>query len=264
MKICVCIKEVPDSDVPSDKLRIDSNNLKVLPIENISSIVNGFDLNAVELALKFSESVENCTVSIISVGTNLSSDVIKKPIAMGADEIITCDDKKNINIDVHGTALILSKLIKKTGPYDIIFSGRHASDFDMATVPFALSEMLSIPILNIVKTIKKKGEKIILERIITDGYQLIESKLPLIITAGNQVGDPRYPTLRGIMIASKKQIVNYTLDQLEIPSEDLEIKVKLENLYFPENENKVEMIEGSDSKEKAIKLIYKLKESGII
>ena len=94
MKICVCIKEVPDSDVPSDKLRIDSNNLKVLPIENISSIVNGFDLNAVELALKFSESVENCTVSIISVGTNLSSDVIKKPIAMGADEIITCDDKK--------------------------------------------------------------------------------------------------------------------------------------------------------------------------
>ena len=264
MKICVCIKEVPDSDVPLNDLRIDSNNLKVLPIENISSIVNGFDLNAVELALKFSESIENSTVSIISVGTNLTSDVIKKPIAMGADEIITCDDEKNVNIDVHGTALVLSKLIKKTGPYDIIFSGRHASDFDMATVPFALSEMLSIPILNIVKTIKKEGEKIILERIITDGYQLIESKLPLIITAGNQVGYPRYPTLRGIMGASKKKIINYTLDQLEITSDEIETKVKLENLYFPENENEVEMIQGSDSKDKAIKLISKLKESGII
>jgi len=183
---------------------------------------------------------------------------------MGADEIITCDDEKNVNIDVHGTALVLSKLIKKTGPYDIIFSGRHASDFDMATVPFALSEMLSIPILNIVKTIKKEGEKIILERIITDGYQLIESKLPLIITAGNQVGDPRYPTLRGIMGASKKKIINYTLDQLEITSDEIETKVKLENLYFPENENEVEMIQGSDSKDKAIKLISKLKESGII
>ena len=264
MKICVCIKEVPDSDVPINKLRIDSENLKVLPTENISSIVNSFDLNAVELALRFSESVENSSVSIISVGSNLSSDVIKKPIAMGADEIITCDDKKNINIDVHGTALILSKLIKKTGPYDIIFSGRHASDFDMSTVPFALSEMLSIPILNIVKNIKKEGEKVLIERIITDGYQLIESKLPLIVTAGNQVGNPRYSTLKGIMRASKKEINNFTLDQLNLNPKDIETKVKLEKIYFPENENKVEMIEGNNSKEKAVKLISKLKESGII
>jgi len=264
MKICVCIKEVPDSDVPINKLQIDSENLKVLPIENISSIINGFDLNAVELALRFSESIQNSSVSIISVGNDLSSDVIKKPIAMGADEIITCDDKKNINIDVHATALILSKLIKKTGPYDIIFSGRHASDFDMATVPFALSEMLSIPILNIVKNIKKEKEKILLERIITDGYQLIESNLPLIITAGNQVGDPRYPTLKGIMEASKKKIINFTLDQLDLSIKDIETKVNLEKVYFPENQNNVEMIEGTDSKEKAIKLISKLKESRII
>ena len=66
------------------------------------------------------------------------------------------------------------------------------------------------------------------------------------------------------MGASKKKIINYTLDQLEITSDEIETKVKLENLYFPENENEVEMIQGSDSKDKAIKLISKLKESGII
>ena len=264
MKICVCIKEVPDSDVPSNKLKIDHENLRILPSENVPSIVNGFDLNAVELALRFSENFDNATVSIISVGHNLTSDVIKKPIAMGADEIITCDEEKVKNIDVNATAHIISKLIEKTGPYDVIFSGRHASDFDMATVPFALSEILSIPIVNIVRNIKCEDDNLILERVITDGYQVIEAKLPIIITAGNQVGDPRYPTLKGIMGASKKEIKNFTLEDLGISKDEIYSKVNLEELYFPVNKNKVEIINGKDNKEKASILISKLREEGII
>ena len=66
MRICVCIKEVPDSDIPSNKLQIDNQSKKILPVENISNIVNGFDLNAVELALRFSENFEESSVTIIS------------------------------------------------------------------------------------------------------------------------------------------------------------------------------------------------------
>ncbi len=116
MKLCVCIKEVPDSDVPSNKLRIDQENKKIIPIENISRIVNGFDLNAVELALRFSENYEDTSISIISVGDNLTSDVIKKPLAMGADEIITCEDPIIENLDIYGISFVLSKIIEKTGP----------------------------------------------------------------------------------------------------------------------------------------------------
>ena len=264
MKICVCIKEVPDSDVPSNKLKIDNENLEIKPTENISNIVNTFDLNAVELALRFSENFENSSISIISVGHNLTSDVIKKPIAMGADEIITCDEEGLSNLDINAISHIISKIIEKTGPYDVIFSGRHASDFDMATVPFALSEILSIPIVNIVKSIKIEGENLILDRVITDGLQVIEAKLPLIITAGNQVGDPRYPTLKGIMAASKKEIKNFTLDDLEISKNEINSKVNLEEIYFPKNDNQVEIIEGKDNKEKAAILISKLREEGII
>ena len=248
MKICVCIKEVPDSDVPSNKLKIDNENLEIKPTENISNIVNTFDLNAVELALRFSENFENSSISIISVGHNLTSDVIKKPIAMGADEITTCDEEGLNNLDINAISHIISKIIEKTGPYDVIFSGRHASDFDMATVPFALSEILSIPIVNIVKSIKIEGENLILDRVITDGLQVIEAKLPLIITAGNQVGDPRYPTLKGIMAASKKEIKNFTLDDLEISKNEINSKVNLEEIYFPKNDNQVEIIEGKDNK----------------
>ena len=107
MKICVCIKEVPDSDIPSNKLRIDTEKNKLIPIENVSNIVNGFDLNAVELALRFSENHEDSSVTIISIGNNLTSDVIKKPIAMGADEIITCEDPLIEETDILGISLSL-------------------------------------------------------------------------------------------------------------------------------------------------------------
>ena len=264
MKICVCIKEVPDSDIPSNKLQIDTVKNKLIPTENVSNIVNGFDLNAVELALRFSENYEDSSVTIISIGNNLTSDVIKKPIAMGADEIITCEDPLIEETDILGTSLILSKIIRKTGPYDIIFCGRHASDFDNASVPFGLSENLSIPIVNIVKDIKIQDQKLQMERVITDGFQKVEVETPVIVTTGNQVGDPRYPTLKGIMSASKKEITKITLNDLEINNEDINPKIRIEEVYFPENDNKVEIIEGNSTKEKAINLISKLKEEGVI
>ncbi len=264
MKICVCIKEVPDPDIPSNKLRIDKQNFKILPTENVPNVVNGFDLNAVELALRFAENFDNSSISIISVGNALTSDVIKKPIAMGADEIITCDNEGLGKIDITATAFILSRIIEKNGPYDMIFCGRHASDFDYASVPFAISEFLSIPIINIVKSITLKDEKLLIERVITDGFQMIEASMPLIITTWNQVGDPRYPTLKGIMNASKKQINNLSLSDLGISETEILPLIELEEMFFPENENKVEMIEGANNQEKAVNLISKLKEEGAI
>tara|TARA_B100000579_G_scaffold434916_1_gene456969 strand:- start:47313 stop:48155 length:843 start_codon:yes stop_codon:yes gene_type:complete len=264
MKICVCIKEVPDSDVPSNKLRVDQENKKILPIENVSNIVNGFDLNAVELALKFSENFEDSSITILSVGNNLTSDVIKKPLAMGADELITCEDPSIEKMDISGIAKVLTRIISKTGPYDIIFCGRHASDFDNASVPFGISEILSIPLINIVKDIKKIDKKIIFEKVITDGIQTVECEMPLVVTTGNQVGDPRYPTLKGIMEASKKEINKISLNDLDLSQKEITPKVKIEEIYFPENENKVEIIEGDNNKEKAVNLITKLKEEGVI
>ena len=103
-----------------------------------------------------------------------------------------------------------------------------------------------------------------MERVITDGFQKVEAETPVIVTTGNQVGDPRYPTLKGIMSASKKEITKISLSDLEITDEDINPKVRIEEVYFPENDNKVEIIEGHSTKEKAINLISKLKEEGVI
>ena len=264
MKICVCIKEVPDSDTPPDKLSIDKEKLKIFPTENISSTVNTFDLNAVELALKFSENFKDCEITIISVGNNFTIEVIKKPIAMGADKLVICESEKLDNIDVYTTANILSKMINKTGPYDVIFCGRHASDFDMASVPFAISEILTIPIINIVKDIKPKKDEFIIEKIITDGFQVLSAKLPLILTVGNQAGDPRFPTLKGIMEASKTKLEKIHLSDLNLNSnDDLTNQIEIEKIYFPENDNQIKFISGENNKEKAVNLLKILKKEGI-
>ena len=88
--------------------------------------------------------------------------------------------------------------------------------------------------------------------------------MPLVVTTGNQVGDPRYPTLKGIMEASKKEINKISLNDLDLSQKEITPKVKIEEIYFPENENKVEIIEGDSNKEKAVNLITKLKEEGVI
>ena len=107
-------------------------------------------------------------------------------------------------------------------------------------------------------------KKLKIDRIITDGFQTVESEMPLVITTGNQVGDPRYPTLKGIMAASKKEINKISLSDLNLSEVDIVPKVKIEEIYFPENENNVEIIDGENNKQKAINLISKLKEEGVI
>ena len=121
-----------------------------------------------------------------------------------------------------------------------------------------------MPLVNIVKDIKVSEKKLKIDRIITDGFQTVESEMPLVITTGNQVGDPRYPTLKGIMAASKKEINKISLSDLNLSEVDIVPKVKIEEIYFPENENNVEIIDGENNKQKAINLISKLKEEGVI
>ena len=134
----------------------------------------------------------------------------------------------------------------------------------MASVPFAISEILEIPIINIVRDIKPKKNEFIIEKIITDGFQVLSAKLPLVLTVGNQAGDPRFPTLKGIMEASKTKLEKIQLSDLNLNSNDDFInQIELEKIYFPENDNQIKFISGENNKEKAVNLLRILKKEGI-
>ena len=109
--IVVCVKQVVDPDTPSAAFKIDKANLSVSPAEGIPPVVNGYCENAVEAALKIKDSIPDVNVTVISLGTNFILDVIKKPLSMGADQIILVEDPNLENLDPFSTSKILSATI---------------------------------------------------------------------------------------------------------------------------------------------------------
>ena len=127
INVIVCVKQVMDPEMPSSAFRIDPDARRVIPAPGIPPVVNGFDENAVEAALRIKDSVET-NITVLSLGDEFVMDVMKKPLSMGADELVLLqDDIFNTGADSFSTAYILSAAIKKLG-YDLIICGRQASD----------------------------------------------------------------------------------------------------------------------------------------
>ena len=130
LKIAVLAKQVIDPEMPMAAFRVDSEAKKVVTPPNIPPVVNGFDENAVEAALQIKDSQE-ATITVISSGTSFALDVMKKPLSMGADELVLLqDDAFENTIDSFFTARLLSEAIKKLEGFDLIICGRQASDWD--------------------------------------------------------------------------------------------------------------------------------------
>ena len=139
LNIIVTAKQVMDPETPASAFRVDREAKRVVPAQNIPPVVNGFDENAVEAALLIREALGEAAITVLSMGASFSMDVMKKPLSMGADELILLQDAAFENIPDSGSvARILAKAIQKIGPFDLIISGAQASDWDNGQVPWAL------------------------------------------------------------------------------------------------------------------------------
>ena len=144
LSIVVLTKQVIDPEVPSAAFQIDPSGLKARVPDNIPPVVNGFDENAIEAALRIKDS-QDATVTAISMGSSFSMDVMKKPLSMGADELILLQDEAfEDSADSFFTATVLTAAIRKLDNYDLIICGRQASDWDNAQVPLGIAELLGI------------------------------------------------------------------------------------------------------------------------
>ncbi|MDP7532395.1 MAG: electron transfer flavoprotein subunit beta/FixA family protein, partial [SAR202 cluster bacterium] len=138
--IIVCAKQVVDPETPASAFRIDADAKQVVPAQGVPPVVNGFDENAVEAALKIKDAGAEANITVISVGTGFVMDVMKKPLSMGADQLILVDDPQVADLDSFASASVLAEAIKKAGEYDLILCGRQASDWDNAMVPLGVAE----------------------------------------------------------------------------------------------------------------------------
>lgn len=265
MRIAVCAKQVPDPDIPPSQFKLDSTGSAVEPPRNASPVVNGFDLNAIEAAVQIKESLgADAEITIISMGHNFALDVMKKALATGSDALVLVDDPKAQNLDAAATAKVLSAALEKSGPFDLVLCGRQASDWDQAHVPLFLAETLKLPVVTVARRIEVNGEKAKVERVLTDGFQEIEVSLPALITVSNELGEPRYPALKGIMAATRKKPITHTLADLGIADDQLLPRLELQSLEIPQREGKAEFIEGDDDTEKGRNLAIRLREEKLV
>ena len=264
VKIAVLAKQVLDPEMPMAAFNVDVEAKRVVAPPNIPPVVNGFDENAVEAALQIKDGQE-ATVTVISTGTSFALDVMKKPLSMGADELILLEDPLFDNtIDSFVTAQLLAAAIRKLEGFDLIICGRQASDWDNAQVPLGVAELLGLPCIALGRKVEVGDGKVVVERISPDGYEVVEAQLPAVVTVSNELGQPRYPTLRGIMAATRKKPTVWTSADLAMDPSQLEARVKLLNLFVPVSGQQCEIIEGEDAADAGRQLALKLREAKII
>lgn len=266
MNMIVCCKQVIDPEAPPSSFKVDASSNKVIPPSNVPPVVSPFDENAVEAALRIKDK-QGGKITILSLGNNLTRDVVKKPLSMGSDELVLLEDAAFEGSDSWSTAYALAMAIKKIGEYDIIFCGRQAADWDAGQVGSGIAEILEIPSVTLAKKVEIIDGKARVERVTSDGYQVIEVTLPALITVSNELGEPRYATLKGIMAAAKKQPAVWKPADIGVEPAQIGTagrRTRLVKLFQPVREGKCEMVGADNPTDTGIKLADKLREVKLI
>ena len=266
MNMIVCIKQVIDPEAPPASFRIDPSGDKVVPPANMSPVISPFDENAIEAALRIKD-VQGGNITAISLGTNLLRDVVKKPLAMGVDELVLLEDDAFTEGDSWSTAYALAQMIKKIGEYELIFCGRQAADWNAGQVGLGIAELLGVPGVTLARKIDITDGKARVERVLDDGYEIVEVPLPALITVSNELGEPRYPTIRGIMASKKKEPIVWKPTDVGLEQSQLGTagqRTRLLKLFQPVRESKCEIIEADNPEEVAVSLALKLRETKIL
>jgi electron transfer flavoprotein beta subunit len=266
MHIVVCIKQIPDPEVPPAKFKIDPATKKVVPPPGVPPVISVFDERACELACRLKEKY-NAKITVITMGPGKVSDVVKHALAMGGDDGVILQDQGFEDSDSFGTAYILSQAIKKIGSYDLILCGRQAADWDTGQVGSILAEILGIPAITIAKDIQAEDDKLRVFRVMEDGYEVVETPMPCLVTVSNEVGLPRLPSGMGIIQAARKQIPVWTAQDIQADTTKIGpagAHTEVINLFIPARETTCEIITADTPAEAAVKLAQKLREIKVI
>lgn len=202
MRILVTVKLVPDTN--ADK-RIDPT-AKRLVRTGVETVLNPFDEYALEAALQLRDKLgDGTTVTAFSMAPESGKEILRKALAMGADDGILLADPALEGSDVWGTASAIAAAVKP-GAYDLILTGTQSTDATTGDVPGMLAELLDIPGLTYVRKLELEGRSLRAERETETGYQVVHVDLPALVSVTKSINQPRYPSLKGIMGAKKKEL----------------------------------------------------------
>jgi len=264
--IC-CVKQVPDPETPASQFKVDEATKKVLPVPGIQPVPDEYAILGVEAALRIRDAAGEAKITILTLGPEAARDAVKHALAMGADEGVQLTDKAFEDGDSFATARALAAAIKKLEPFDLVLCGRQAPDWDVGVTPSIVADILGLPCITRASNVKVSDGTLQVERVLSDGFETVEASLPAVVTISNELGEPRYPQLKQIMAAAKKQVSVWSAGDLGVDSSQLGAAgslLSLDRLYVPVHDVKCEFIEGETPEEAAEKLAAKLREEKLI
>ena len=211
MKILVALKQVPDTET---KIKINSEGT-ALDLSDVKWVTSPYDEYALEEAMRLKES-QGATVSVIAVGDDRVRDVLRNALALGADEALHVSTSEKCE-DPFVVATYLANAVRDRG-FDLLFFGNKGSGGDHAAVGPMVAELLGIAQANVVVKLTLEQGRFIAERQVESGLEVVVGNLPAVITTQKGLNDPRYPNLKGIMAAKKKEIMALPLTESLSPS----------------------------------------------
>ncbi len=263
MRIVACAKQVPDTtDV---KINPETGTLIR---EGVESITNPFDEFAVEEALLTREEYGG-EVHVLSMGPPQAIEVLRNALAMGADRTYLLSDKAFAGADTLATAYTLAKAIEKIGDVDLVICGKQAIDGDTAQVGPGIATRLKIPQLTYVSKVREidpEKRRIVVERMLEDGKEVVTSSLPTLITVMKDINEPRLPSLLGIKKAAKAEIPIWTAGDLGVDPKKVGFDGSptwVMRVFTPEQRGGGEILEG-EIPEVVSQLVDRLLEAKVI
>ena len=242
MRIIVCIKQVPDTA----EVRINPETGTLIR-EGVPSIVNPFDMHAVEAGLQIKEKTGG-KLTVLTMGPPQAESALRDTIAMGADEALLLSDRTFAGSDTWATSFTLSRAIEKLGA-DIIICGKQAIDGDTAQVGPETAEFLDIPHISYIRKIEEVAENYIrVQRMMDEGYDVVESSFPVLLTVVKELNEPRMPSLKGKMAAKKAVIQKWGAAEIQTDENNLGLKgspTQVKNIFTPEARTGRKLLEGT-------------------
>lgn len=216
MNIIVCVKQVPNTT----EIRIDPVT-NTLIREGVESILNPFDTYAIEEAVRLKEQ-HGGTITALCMGPPQAEEILREAVSLGVDEIILLSDRRFAGADTWATSLTLAAAIKKIDKFDLVICGQQAIDGDTAQVGPGIAAHLDIRQGCFIRRIEEITDcSITLQRLLEDGYDRLQLKLPAVITVVKEVNTPRLPSLRGKRNARTAELKVWNATDLGLDEKDI-------------------------------------------
>jgi electron transfer flavoprotein beta subunit len=262
MHIVVTLKQVHDSNLPRSSLKIGSDGQTLSLPAGSAPILNGYDGNALEEALKLRDALSG-KVTAVSVGNDTVKAVLTRAIAMGADQALHVRGPSGLEDSSQIVAAALAAGIKSLGSVDLVLSGRQASDTDGGVVPLLLAGNLGFAAVSPVRAIKADATGgWLVDRIAEGAIQRLRVRGPVVLGVSNEINKPRSPSLRGVMNSKRAVIPTKTAEELGVKTETF---IQLRRLYVrPAPALTTEMITGASPAEVGRRLAERLHQEGLI